>query len=244
MKRLLALLPIAILLFILGTIGCGGGGSGEISPTICEGDYTVNDSVDIAALSECNVISGGVVIEDTNLTSLTELENLITVDGDLNIGRNFALTNLTGLENLTTVGGHLMIHRNHALTSLTVLDNLTSVGGNLFIGFNSVLTSLTGLENLPSVGGHLIIHSNSVLTNLTGLENITSVGGNLHIDSNDVLTSLAVLNNVSSVGYLLLIEDNINLPTCEAERLRDEIGIGNIGGEITIENNTGTGTCP
>jgi len=39
------------------------------------------------------------------------------------------------------------------------------------------------------------------------------------------------------------IKLNDLLPTCEAENLRDNIGIENIGGEITITGNDAAGTC-
>ena len=75
-----------------------------ISPVqaeVCGGDYIVdlnNSSGDIAALSGCTEITGNLAIDDTTLTSLSGLNNLTTVGGNLEIIWNNALTSLTGLK--------------------------------------------------------------------------------------------------------------------------------------------------
>lgn len=40
------------------------------------------------------------------------------------------------------------------------------------------------------------------------------------------------------------ITDNASLPTCEAERLRDLIGVDNIGQALEIHGNDDGGVCP
>ncbi len=127
---------------------------------------------------------------------------------------------------------------------------------DLLLGWNpyNVRVELSDLSECEIIAGSLqIIASN--LTSLTGLENLTSMGGGLEIIFNPNLTSLVGLENINSIGRLqnsffpytpgfLSIRENDVLPNCEVEWLRENIGVGNIGGEITIENNTGTGTCP
>ena len=77
---------------------------------VCVGVYTINDSDtsgDIAALSGCTSIYGGLTIENTALTSLSGLENLTSVssccDKGLTISNNASLASLTGLDSLTSV---------------------------------------------------------------------------------------------------------------------------------------------
>ena len=158
----------------------------------------------------CTEIEGHVEITGNDITNLNGLNVLIAFGGGLSIGDyyigNPILTSLTGLDNVTSIGGNLLIRYNDALTSLTGLGNLTSIGGNLEIG-NPVLTSLTGLGNLTSIGGNLEI-GNSVLTSLTGLDNLTSIGGCVVITSNAALTSLSGLGNLTSIGGYLFIMDN------------------------------------
>jgi len=49
------------------------------------------------------------VSENNNLTSLTGLENLTTVNGHATIAANINLSNLSGLNNLSFIGGNLDI---------------------------------------------------------------------------------------------------------------------------------------
>jgi hypothetical protein len=186
---------------------------GSVQAQVWEGDYTISDSDDIAVLSGFTEVTGDLTIFDLgdDLTSLSGLENITSVGGNLKIGGNHALTSLSGLENITSVGGYLAIAGNDALTSLSGLENITSVVGYLAIAGNDALTSLSELENITSVGGYLVIAWNDALTSLSGLNNITSVGGELSIDSNPSLTSLSGLENLSNVGGNLWITNNHSL---------------------------------
>jgi len=172
------------------------------------------------------------------LTSLHGLNKLLSVDGEMYISYS-PLINLEGLSNLASVG-NLSIYANTNLSSFAGLESLTSVRWNLYIYSNSSLTSLIDLSNLTSVGGLHIGYT--ALTNLEGLDNLTSVG-DLIIDGNPNLASLAALENLPSLSGDLWIYDNLSLPTCEAEWLRDNIGVENIWGSINIYNNDDTGTC-
>lgn len=150
------------------------------------------------------------------LTSLTGLENLDYVGGDLQIGHllnpNPILDNLMGLEGLTIVGGTLFIYNNPSLINLTGLENLDTIGGQLRILRNDSLTDLTGLTNLTTIGHELIIgldvFGNHALTSLTGLENLTSIGGDLFIEDNSSLTSLMGLNNLNNISGQIFIIGN------------------------------------
>ena len=52
-----------------------------------------------------------------------------------------ALTSLSGLENVTSIGGELRIYSNDALTSLSGLENLASIWGGLWIYLNPLLSN-------------------------------------------------------------------------------------------------------
>jgi hypothetical protein len=213
--------------------------SSPVWAQVWNGDYTVGNESDIAALSGYTEVTGNLTIENTALTNLTGLETLTSVGGTLTINLN-SLLSLNGLEGLTSVGGNLDIRNNVSLASLTGLKNLTSVGGDLEIASNwQSLTSLTGLENLTSVGGNLSIISNP-LTSLTGLENLTSVGGNWSIWDNDALTNLCALYNLNVNFVKLSIHDNSALAMDTAYALEMYLrNYGNLGTSI-IENNSGT----
>jgi len=61
---------------------------------------------------------------------------------------NYSLTSLTGLDNITSIGGDLIVTYNDTLTTLSGLDALISIGGDLEISSNYSLNSLSGLDNI------------------------------------------------------------------------------------------------
>jgi hypothetical protein len=200
----------------------------------------------LTGLENITTVGGNLMIVSNDaLTSLTGLENMTSVDGVLWINYNSSLTSLTGLDNITTVGGGVMIDNNTSLTNLSGLGNLTTVGEDLMI-INNSLTSLTGLENLTTVGGALGIGHNSSLTSLTGLDNITTVGENLMIINNSVLTNLCALYNVNLTGDSLAIYENTLLPMETALALETQLIINGFTGTADIHDNDGSGlvSCP
>jgi len=155
-------------------------------------------------------------------------------------GGNNALTSLTGLENLTSIGGNLKIDGNDALISLTGLDKLTSIGGDLWIRFNDALSDLSGLDNVTSINkGDLKIVNNDFLISISGLENIDcSSINNLDICDN---ISLSTCEVQSVCDYLLnpggTIEIHDNALGCNSPEEVEEactVSVGNINPEDKI----------
>ncbi|MBN1340371.1 MAG: T9SS type A sorting domain-containing protein [Bacteroidales bacterium] len=192
----------------------------------------------------CSIIEGDVIIQGDDITSLSGLSVLTSIDGDLSIVENDILNSLVGLEGVTSIGGSLWVgSNNYALTNLTGLDNITSIGGDLKIAGlntgNTYLTSLTGLEGVISVGGDIEIYNNPFLTSLTGLAGLTSIGGDLGIIGNSALNSLAGLENLTSIGGMLQIEGN--------ESMSNLFGLHNIEpgtiNDLIIVNNFSLSEC-
>jgi len=102
---------------------------------------------------------------------------------------------------------------------------------------------LSELSECEKITGSLLINDSN-LTNFEGLDSLTSVGGAMGIFENTALASLSGLENITYVGGQLSIQNNVVLPTCEAEWLRDNIGVENIGGTIDISYNCNACTCP
>ena len=61
--------------------------------------------------------------------------------------------------------------------------------------------------------------------------------------SNEALQNVDGFSALTSVGDLY-IANNITLPTCQAELLRDNIGTENIAGAVDIRDNDDRGMCP
>jgi hypothetical protein len=200
-------------------------------------------------------VSGNVFIFGTDITDLTPLANLTTINGNLNIEFNHILQNLQGLNGLTSIGGNFRLMGNYELQNLDGLNGLSSIGGFLDVFVNDELenldglsqltsiggflritvtyslTNLDGLSQLTSIGGYLEVSDNYVLTNLDGLSQVTSIGGNLNIQSNLSLTSLSGLEGVSSIG------GNLNISLSNLTSLSGLEGVTSIGGNLNISSN-------
>jgi hypothetical protein len=126
--------------------------AGNVRANVCDGNYIIDDvdsSGDIAALSGCTAIRGGLFIRDTTtLTNLNGLENLTIITNRLVIANNNSLVDISALSNITEIQDYLYIYYNDALTNLDGLDSLTRVSEEVWIYNNASLTSLCGLYNL------------------------------------------------------------------------------------------------
>ncbi len=128
----------------------------------------------------------GFLGSSTDITDLTPLHKITSVEESLWIGFNPQLTTLTGL-NVKTTGDNLYVGNNPSLENLNGLDSLTSVGTDIWIKANGPLNDISALSNLTSVGTYIDVHSNPFLTNLVGLDNV---------DANNI-TDLNIYNNPS-----------------------------------------------
>jgi hypothetical protein len=115
---------------------------------------------------------------------------LLSIAGDLEIKLSRKLKTLSGLDQLNLIGGQLYIYSCDSLVNLSGLGNVTSVGGDLELISNDALENLTGLESLNSIGGRLSISQNQSLQNIQGLGNIEPVSiTEIRITNNSSLIS-------------------------------------------------------
>ncbi|GAB3557544.1 T9SS type A sorting domain-containing protein [Spirosoma fluminis] len=192
----------------------------------------------LEGLNQLKLASDISISGNSSLTSLNGLSSLTDVQSEIEIDGNLLLTNLTGLSSLTLVN-YTYITSNYSLTSLQGLNGLSRTVGGLYITSNPVLTTLSGLDNLRSIGANLVLISNDRMTNLTGLNSLTCVlSGDVLIERNRELTSLAGLNNLTIVSRDLEISDNPVLTS-----LADLSGLASIGGEIKIVDNSSLTNC-
>jgi hypothetical protein len=163
----------------------------------------------------------------------------IELEGDVFIGdymEESHITDLYGLNEVISIGGKLLIQYNKDLMSLSGLNSLTSTGNGTQIGYNDALINLSGLENLTSTGGWLGIHSNPALTSLLALENLTTGVSPLGITNNDALISLSGIDNIEtgSISYIEVYE-NDSLSTCGVQSICEYLFSPT--GYIDIHNN-------
>ena len=200
------------------------------------GNYLFSEQNEINSFQtdypNCTELKGRVGIAGPNIYDLSELSNVISIEGGLDIYNNLMLNNLTGLNELEYIGGDFEINGNHSFTDLSGLENLNIIGGRLDISHCDSLINFTGLNNLYSIAGDMYIEWNDTLYNLNGLDNLNSVGGKIHLRSNNNLSYITGLNNLEYIGESLLIGNNKYL-----ESLSGLDNVNSIEGNLEIFNN-------
>jgi hypothetical protein len=181
------------------------GGAGE---NVLYGNYTIENSIDLANLEGYTEITGQLVINSSGLPSLVGLEALQIVHGPVYIWHSHGLIDLNGLSGLTTVGGLLEISSNNKLTSLAGLSSLTSVHGNLTVTAGNEAFETASLPKLSSVTGTMRVYGMHNSDAIGTFPELTSVG-HLVIENNQV-ASVGSYPKLTSVGSLM-IESSPNL---------------------------------
>jgi hypothetical protein len=196
----------------------------------CEGDIYLGSQADVDkfALIGCNEIGGNLTIRGSDITNLSGLSGLTSVDGGLYIEDNDALTNLDGLSSLISIGGSLIVATSN-IRNLNGLAGLTSLGGSISIVANRELINIDALSNLTCVLGNIDIYNNDALESLEGLSGLTSVGGRLNISTNYGLDNLNGLSSLTSIGGTLYLISNL------LSNIDGLSGLTFIGGSLTID---------
>jgi hypothetical protein len=203
---------------------CNGLGGPEI-PAVIEGNYTIENGMDIALLQGVTEITGDVTFFRTALTTVS-LPDLVTIGGHLVLEKNYTLTTVN-LPALETIGGHAIINE-EPNGALSLLDNetlasidmhsLRSIEGALRIDGNA-FTTTAWLDALETVGGivrargaKLTAISFPALTSVAGLGGFGSSG---EIQDDVLVTiSLPELTSTSSTLYISQVDslETLSLP--------------------------------
>jgi hypothetical protein len=126
---------------------------GVIDGSLQIGNQDVAANIDVSDLSgllSLRMVTGDVMIEQTQVTNLDGLDALEVIGGRLRIGQNLMLENIDGLASLRSVQ-QLDLTANTVLNSVAGLARLRTVPGSVTLDFNG-LSSLAGLDGLLEVG--------------------------------------------------------------------------------------------
>ena len=171
----------------------------------CDGSFTVAVATDLDVLVGCTSVSGDLMIHAAELTTLTALQSLVTIGGNLTITGSDALTDLAGLDGLLSVAGDVSIGDSDAgnanLTSLGGLEQLSFVGGTIRIANNPVLQRLDGFA-LAEHQGSLLVYDNPTLLGLEALASLTCLG--MFTLNDSPVANLDGLENLEQLGGLRL----------------------------------------
>jgi|GEM_PF-5439686 len=199
----------------------------------CEGDIRLRSQAEVDNFN-CDIVSGNLIIDGSDITDLSNLNTLSSISGGLVI-RWTSLTDLRGLVSLSAVGDSIIIRNNDALQSILGLQNIKDFNGDFAIISNSTLTSINNFPDITEVQTLEVINNNQ-LTSLNGVQSLSIIYQNLVISDNARLTNISDLSNVISLaGNDLDVEitNNALLESC----CFNVALITDAGGTVTIANN-------
>lgn len=184
---------------------------------------------------ECSQLNGSLMINGNDITNLSGLINITSIEGSLTLYSNDLLQDFTGLDSLQTIDHRFQVGMyeglgNPSLRNFHGLENLTSVGEIVNVLFNSSLQSMQGLNNLNNVAFQLNITGNESLLSLDGLNGLDSVSNSVSVSGNISLNDISALLNLRHTEFLD-IRYNDNLTSLHG------IDSINVVYGISIENN-------
>jgi hypothetical protein len=208
-------------------------------PSLAGFNLTGNSALTAASFGALASVEDFFYVGDNpELSRLPDFSRLARVPAGIDIVRSH-FTSLEGLDALTSTT-QIYLNDDPELAELSSLAHLSEL---TYLSVSKTgLEDLRGLEGVVSFGV-LSLTENPKLETLSGLEHLVNLN-ELELEDNASLSSLHALAALKSVrGDGFSITDNPKLPTCEAEWLRDHVGVDNIGGATNIAGNDDTAGC-
>ncbi len=171
----------------------------------------INDPVlDLSSLSVIKEVERLQIINNSSLEDLTGLEGIL-VKSELIVKANDQLTSLNQLDGLVSSNFSIDLEDNRRLSSLDFLGGLTTIG-TLRVVDNGSLTNFVGAESIETIDGDLVVLENDRLESLNGLEGISiaisddnmdgemRIIDDIRVEANPVLNDYCGLVNTLSQG--------------------------------------------
>lgn len=169
---------------------------------VYEGDLTGNFGAFCVAYAERD-LDGDLDLSTATEADVEALYCLRSVSGDLFMWNNTTLTRLSGLPQLIEVGGELWIEGNPALTTISGFDILEGVQGSLQASHNPLLEELSAFDKLTTVEGELTVGGNAELRDFTGFPALSAVGVVSIYDNPSLLdvTGFGALERIGNTAF-------------------------------------------
>lgn len=205
---------------------------------VFDGDMSISSKaeLDLFSSGEFIRVNGDLIIgsqtyyfsgANNDIETLSGLETIESIHGDLIIRSNADLISLNGLNKLKAVHGNVTIYGNGLISDLNKLESLDSIYGSLTIERNNEVNMITAFANLTYIEGDININQNDKLIRINGFEDLESFEGSVEIISNNNLeevTSFSAFEQLKDID----ISYNYNLVTLNFESLKKTNGYINI----------------
>lgn len=155
----------------------------------CAHPGVINSVVAVSALSACTTVTGDVRIRGGAIETLTGLDQVEHITGDLHIGPTLRLAAIYRLTRLAVVDGDVIIDANMQ-ASVAVFPALKRIGGRLTIRGNIALTGVD-VPALTRIEGPVTIARNPELSRFVGRA-LERIGNGLDIRQNPSLDTISL----------------------------------------------------
>ena len=178
---------------------------------VINGNLIIGDATDISGITAIKRIEGSLIINYSEITSISNFSNLEFVGGDFKIDQSHLIETIEGINKLQIIKGDFSITSNYGgLKAIKGFDSLENIEKGFVIHQNSVLEIISGFENLKGVGD-FSIDNNDALTNIPQFNQLLIVGWDLDIANNNSLTEINGFNSLIEINLALNIKINNNL---------------------------------
>ncbi|WP_311935440.1 T9SS type B sorting domain-containing protein [Hwangdonia seohaensis] len=188
---------------------------------VINGDLIIGDATDISGITAIKRIEGSLIINYSEITSVSNFSNLEYVGGDFEIDQSHLIETIEGIDKLHTVGGDFLISQNYStLKHIKGFSALEKILGNFQMSENYSLETISPFENLQSVEGWFLIRTCNKTEKLNGFNKLAKIGtvfnsssfkGNLSIEKNDALTEINGFNSLIEIARNIEIIVNNDL---------------------------------
>lgn len=201
-----------ILFLILFLIAC------KASAQCPDSSVTLSSDEDVAEFvrqyPNCTDLPGDLIISSkdgfasTRTTSLSGLEKITSIGGNLIVKNNLWLTSIRALSNVVRVGGDFIIEKNAKLEEGMIRPACARVDGDLkILGYKN--SGNHPFDNLIKVGGSIYLAGFERMQNL--FPNLWKIGGKLNISGNYNLQEINDFHNLTEIGDEFYIGYNVSL---------------------------------
>jgi|SRR5690554_1295834 len=203
--------------------------SGNVYIGYCP-DKSSSRITNLHGLRNLTKIDGSLLIFETDISIIDELDKLQEIGGVLSIYMNSSLKEIKNMNSLRSVN-ELNVFGNAKLLEINGFNALSNCNTTLTINVNENLETIEGFNSLTHIGEDLSIMSSNKLVKVKGFESLTHVGKNLLFGSNVLIKKIEAFNNLETIGEDLDLRYNWSLEALDVFQK-----LHRIEGRLIIEN--------
>ena len=146
-----------------------------------------------------------IILANDGLTSAVGFDNLISIDGMLEIGRLYYLEHFDGFPKLETIENEFLFYNNFHVKTLNGFDSLKTIGGDFNLERLDSLDLLPNFDKLRYINGNFEIKRCFGLDTISGFNSLDTINGNLEF------YYMPYLQKISGFNILKFVEGELSV---------------------------------